>query len=66
MKHSRKLSEKLIKEHFEPYMDGPIRRYRPKTAIAHDHWRHTGVCPNCLARSISAGRCDCGWRANDK
>ncbi len=64
MKHSAKLMNELLREHFERRQDGAVVRYYPKTADAHEHWRHTGVCPGCLARSISCGRCaECGWRS---
>lgn len=60
--HSLKLAHDLLQTHFERYQDGPVVRYRPKTERAHEHWNHTGVCPSCLARSISLGSCvQCGW-----
>lgn len=68
MKHSTKLMNELLREHFErrPDPDGAVVRYYPITPNAHDHWKHTGVCPGCLRRSISVGRCaECGWKKEE-
>jgi len=66
--HSTKLANRLLREHFDRRQEGPIVRYHPKTPEAHHPSIrvHTGVCPECLTRSITVGRCiQCGWEGED-
>lgn len=64
MTHSVTLANKLLKQHHDRVQDGPVVLYPPKTEDAAHFWVHTGVCPSCSRRSISAGRCvSCGWES---
>lgn len=44
--------------------------YPPKPGMAEEaanHWKHTGVCPDCAHRSVTGGRCImCGWKAKEE
>lgn len=64
MKHSILLSRLLLAKHHTTVVgDDKVYRFPPKTPDAANFWKHTGVCPACSRRSITGGRCDCGWRA---
>jgi hypothetical protein len=64
MKHSVDLALRLLSKHHHRVPDGAVVRYPPKTEDAAKYWKHTGVCPNCHLRGVSAGRHpECGWTA---
>ena len=68
MKHTTQLANRLLKRlhRREPGDDGVVR-YPPVTDDAAQHWRHTGVCPDCSRRSVSVGRCaECGWNGREE
>ena len=61
MKHSSELSNRLLAKHYHRHHNGAVVTYAAKTVHSHKFWKHTGVCPECLRRAISAGRCiQCG------
>jgi hypothetical protein len=66
MKYSTELGEGMRKQLFDPKaVDGAVM-YVPKPGLAETAkplWRFTGVCPECFMRSVSDGRCCCGWRS---
>lgn len=67
MKHTVEAGLALLAEHHDRVpVDGKVQ-YPPRTAEAAQFWKHTGVCPQCSYRTISAGRCaECGWVAPGK
>ncbi len=61
MKHSAKLGARLLAKHHHHHRNDGESTFPAKTTDAHKFWKHTGVCPECLRRAISAGRCiKCG------